>query len=175
MISSSKAGWHLPFALLTVTILLYVSLGLWFSEWLKASQARPAHALDGILSPETIDALYEDARLHHAVLELTDTVAKASMTYGNSLESDGLKDFGKSLSAEVARIKSADRSIQNKRQLLGGGDDGGGLLSGLMGILGGSGNATSLGDLFQQGLSGITGSIVDGLATPAYFLGIGLG
>jgi hypothetical protein len=147
MISFSKAGWHLPFALLVVTFFLYIPLGLWFSEWLTASQARPGHALDAILSPETIDALYEDARLHHAILDLTETVAKASLRYGDSLESGGLKDFGKSLSAEIARIKAADKPTQQKRQLFGGGGDGEGFFSGLTSLLGGgkggSGNATT--------------------------------
>lgn len=178
MNSFSKAGWHLPFALLTVSFLLYVSLGLWFSEWLTVSQARPAHALDSILSPETIDALFEDARLHNAILELTETVALASLTYGDSLESGGLKDFGKSLSAEVARIKAGNGPSPIKRQLFGGGKQDGGFLSGLADLFGGGGkggNATSLGDLFKQGLSGIGDSIVGSLATPAYFLGIGLG
>jgi hypothetical protein len=204
MISFSKAGWHLPFALLVVTFFLYIPLGLWFSEWLTASQARPGHVLDVILSPETIDALYEDARLHHAILDLTESVAKASLRYGDSLESGGLKHFGRSLSAEIARRKAADEPTQKKRQLFGGGGDGrgllsgltdllggggggnenatkdgegsgGGIISGLSSLLGGSGNATSIGDLFQEGLSGITGSIVGGLATPAYFLGIGIG
>ncbi|KAL5384903.1 hypothetical protein DPSP01_005009 [Paraphaeosphaeria sporulosa] len=196
--SSSKAGWHLPFAFLTAAFLLYSLLGLGFTQWLASSQARPAHALDNFLSPETIDALYDDARLHDAILELTETVAKASLSYGDSLESGGLKDFGKSLSAEVARIRAAEKPSRNKRQLFGGGKDGGGLLSGLASLfgggngndgnatgggllsglsslLGGSGNATSLGDLFKEGLSGITDGIVGGLATPAYFLGIGIG
>lgn len=164
MISSSKAGWHLPFALLTVTFLLYVSLGLWFSEWVTASQARPAHALDGILSPETIDALYEDARLHHAILGLTETVAKASLTYGDTFESGGLKDFGKSLSAKVARFRTTDRPTKNKRQLSNSTTQDAGLLAGLMVVLGELGNATGMGDTLQQGL-----------ATPAYFMGIGLG
>ncbi|KAJ4288941.1 hypothetical protein N0V90_011282 [Kalmusia sp. IMI 367209] len=176
---SSKAGWHLPFALLTVTFLFYVSVAIWFTGWLSASQARPPHALDGILSPETIDALYEDARLHRTILELTEAVAKASVSYGENYQSGGLKDFGKSLTAEATRMKAANVPSQRKRQFLGIGqgqkdETQGGILSGLTGLLGGNGTA-GLGDLFQQGLSGITGSIVDGLATPAYFLGIGLG
>lgn len=199
--SSTKAGWHLPFTVLTTAFLLYVLLGLGFSTWVTSSPARPAHALDSIFSPGTIDALYEDARLHNAVLELTETVAKASLSYGDSLESGGSKDFGKSLSAEVARIRAAEKPRQNKRQLFGGEKEGGGLLSGLASLFGGgseadatngtaasggllsglsslfggSRNATSLGDLFKEGLSGITDGIVGGLATPAFFLGIGLG
>ena len=201
--SSSKAGWHLPFTFLTVAFVLYVLLGLGFSTWLTNSQARPAHTLDKLLSPKTVDALYEDARLHNAILELTETVARASLTYGDSLESGGLKDLGKSLSAEVARMRAAEKPSQNKRQLFGGGKDGGGFFqglanlfggvakdgsdgkgvnataggffSGLSSLFGGSGNATSIGDLFKEGLYGITDGIVGGLATPAYFLGIGIG
>lgn len=168
--SSNKAGWHLPFAFLTAAFLLYVLLGLTFSAWLTNSQARPAHALEN-LSLEIIDALNEDPRLHDAILELTETVAKASLSYGDSLESGGLKDFGKSLSAELARIRATEKPSRDKRQL-----SGGGLLSGLSSLLGGGdGNGSGLADLLKQGLSGITNGIVGGLATPAYFLGIGIG
>ncbi|KAF9729295.1 hypothetical protein PMIN04_009289 [Paraphaeosphaeria minitans] len=196
--SPSKAGWHLPFAFLTAAFILYILLGLVFTQWLANSQARPAHALDNFLSPETIDALYDDARLHDAILELTKTVAKISLSYGDRLESGGLENFGKSLSAEVVRIRAVEKPRRKKRQFSGSKQDGGGLfsglasvfgggdaddgnetgvglLSGLSSLLGGNGNATSLGDLFNEGLSGITDGIVGGLATPAYFLGIGIG
>lgn len=171
---SSKAGWHLPFALLTILLFLYGFIGLWFTQWLTVSQ-RPPHALDSILSPETIDAIYDDARLHHAILELTETVAKASLNYGKSLENSGLEDFGNSLMSEVSRARNNEGSSRQKRQLFGGKDDGGGFGGFLSGLFGGDKNNTSLGDFFKQKLSNITGDIVGSLATPAYFLGIGIG
>ncbi|KAF2450303.1 hypothetical protein P171DRAFT_438972 [Karstenula rhodostoma CBS 690.94] len=194
--SSSKAGWHLPLAFLATAFLLYISLGLGFSEWLTNSQAQPTNALDQLLSPATINALYEDARLQYVILRLTETVARVSLSYGDSFESGGLKDFGESLSAEVARMRAGERPTQNRKQLFGGRKDrrgffsdvasffgggkgadasttGGGLL---WGLFGGGGNSTGgIGGLLEKGLSGITEKIVGGLATPAYFLGIGLG
>lgn len=155
MTFSSKAGWHLPFAILTVTLLLYVSLGLWFNDWMTARRARPPHTLDSIFSPETVDALYEDVRFHHAILELTETVAKASINYGDSLESGGLTDFGNTLMAEVTRFKTDHAPNQKKKRQ--------------------SDNATELSSLFKQALSGISGDFVGGVASSAYFFGIGIG
>ena len=86
--------------------------------------------------------------------------------------------------AEVARAKTSNSPNKHRRQLLGNGNEGqqqqqpanGSLLSGLMGMIGGNVNSTSsLGDLFQGAVSGLTGDLVGGLATPAFFLGIGLG
>lgn len=174
MMFSSKTGWHLSFALLTATLFLYILLGLWFTtRW--APSRRPAHALDDILSPATIDALYDDARLHHAILDLTETVAKASLGYGERLESDGLKGLGQGLISRIARVKTDKKAGQQKRQLFGGGEQDGGFGGFLSGLFGGGSNATGLGDIFQQALSGITDDLVGTLATPAYFLGVGIG
>lgn len=177
-----KTVWYLPFALLLVTFLLYASIGLWFNEWISSGYYyRQPHALDGILAPETIDALYDDERLHRALISLTDAVAKASTNYGETFNSKGLQDFGKNLGEEVGRMKTT-RVSRKKRGFLedlgnlfsGGtsnGQQGGGdILSSLGSLLGGN-STGGLGGLLSQGLSGI----VDGLAMPAFFLGIGLG
>lgn len=179
---SSKLGWYLPFAILTVTFLLYVSVGLWFTEWISSGyNVRPPNALDGVLSPETLDAIYEDARLHHALLSLTEAVAKASSDYGETYQSEGLKGFGKNLTDEVARIKAAQVPkkkrgfMEDMAGLLSGGGTGNGQEAGLGGLLGGGNSSGGLGGLLQQGIAGIGGDLVGGLATPAFFLGIGLG
>lgn len=186
---SSKPVWHLPVALLAVSFLLYASIGLWFSEWISDGfRRRPPNALDVVLSPTTIDALYEDDRLHHAILSLTETVAKASTKYGDSYRLEGVKSFGKDLTEDVARLRVTQVQKRRKRGLLedlgslitGGGGDGqqgqdqGGLLSELGNALGGNGTG-GLGGLLQQGLAGIGNSLLEGAATPAYFLGIGIG
>ena len=174
MMFSSRTGWHLSFTLLAVTFLLYIVFGLWFTERSTVSK-RPAHALDDILSPASIDALYNDARLHHAVLDLTETVAKASLSYGEKLESGGLRNLGKGMISSVARVRTQKLAGQRKRQLFGGGEQDGGFGGIVSGLFGGGSNATGLGDVFQQALSGIGDDILSSLATPAYFLGIGIG
>ncbi|KAF2676878.1 hypothetical protein K458DRAFT_436943 [Lentithecium fluviatile CBS 122367] len=179
---SSKTVWYLPFAILTITFLLYASIGLWFNQWImNGYSVRPPNVLDGVLSPETLDALYDDARLHGALLSLTEAVAKASSDYGNTYNSDGLKDFGKNLTGEVERIKAASASTKrtNRQGLFGSVENKlsarqGGLLGGLLGG-GGSNSTGGLGDLFGQALSGLGGDLAGSLATPAFFLGIGVG
>ncbi|KAF2639454.1 hypothetical protein P280DRAFT_518874 [Massarina eburnea CBS 473.64] len=176
--SNKRPGWYLPFAILTLTFLLYVTIGLWFTEWMASGRYyRPPNALDRFLQPETVDALYDDARLHNALISLTEAVAKASSDWGESYESEGLKGLGKNLTEEVARLKAIEPP-RKRRSLFNGGKSGdgeqGGLLGAVSSLLGGDKkkNDTSLGGSL---LSGIGNSLVDGLATPAFFLGIGLG
>lgn len=187
---SSRTVWYLPIALVTVTLLLYASVGLWFNELTEHQ-----NAFASILSQETIDALYGDERLNHALISLTETVAQASTNFGESYNLEGPKEFGKNLSVEVARLRASQTQRRGKRGFLqdlgnmlsgsGGTGDGqqgqqgqsGGLLSELGNALGlGGGNGTGgLGGLLQGGLSSLGDSIIGGLATPALFLGIGIG
>lgn len=177
---SSRHGWCLSFAFLAIVFLLYASIGLWFDHWLVGTyEQRSPNALDTILSPDTVDALRQDARLHGALLSLTETVAKVSSDYGSTFRMNGLTRFGKDLTAKVQHIRIAHppKPKAKRQTLMGGllsaGDAGGGLLDGILGEAGnGSGG---LGDLFGQALSGLGGDLADSLATPAYFLGIGIG
>ncbi|PVI01883.1 hypothetical protein DM02DRAFT_670923 [Periconia macrospinosa] len=177
MFSSNKSGWYLPFSILTLTFLLYIALGLWFTEWISSGRyIRSPNALERYLSPETIDALYEDKRLQDAFLKLSVVVAEASSQYGETHDSERWKNFGSDLLEEVARLKS-EKTLRRKRGLL---EDFGNLITGggSNGATngGGPGNITAgLGNLFSQGLAGIGNSLTEGLATPALFLGIGLG
>jgi hypothetical protein len=187
MFSSSKSVWHLPVALLITTLFLYALVGVWFTEWLSGTLAtHRSDELSSILSPETIDALYEDARLNHAIMSLTEAVAETTKNMGETYQSEGLKDFARNLTGQLAKMKNTSKkTLRKKRGLFdafsGGtntGEQGGGLFGSLgAGLgLGGDGNNTGgLGGLLQQGLSGIGDSIVGGLATPALFLGIGVG
>ncbi|KAF1952393.1 hypothetical protein CC80DRAFT_572612 [Byssothecium circinans] len=176
--SSSKQrsqGWYLPFAILTFAFLLYMSVGLWFTERISSRRyyVRPASALDGILSPETIDALYDDARFHNTLLSLTAAVAKASTNWGEAYGSEELKGLGRNLTQEVARLKAIEPP-KKRRSLFNG-------LSGRQEQGGGGGppsamNGTDdLGTALLGSLRSLGGSLTDGLATPAFFLGIGLG
>jgi hypothetical protein len=177
---SSKPAWYLPFTILTVTFVLYASSGLWFSQWMVGSDLiRSPSALDSILSRDTTNTLYNDARLHNTLLSFTETVAKASSDYGSTYHLDGLRSFGTNLTENVRRIRARHFTTRKaKRQglisdMLSGGETRGGIFEGL---LGGTGNDTGgLSDLFGKAINGLTGDLVGALAAPAYFLGIGLG
>lgn len=196
MFAKSTSVWHLPVALLSVSLILYLLAGSWFSAWISGDfQPKRADGIYGILSPETVDALYEDARLNEALLSLTEAMAQTTENLGEKLDSDGLRSFSRNLTEQLAKMKIAQPQ-RRKRGLLedlgnmitGGGNTNnqqgqqgqqgaGGVLGGLGDALGlGGGNGTGgLGGLLQQGLSGIGDSIIGGLATPALFLGIGVG
>jgi hypothetical protein len=186
MSSSSRSVWHLLAVSLAICFLLYILVGAWFDEWatsdVQPSQSEP---LFGILSPSTVAALNDDAHLNHAIISLTQTVAEASSNYGEQLDSDNLRELAKNLNQQLTHMR--ETQLRNRRQLSsagqfnttaeGGGDNGQkqqqfGLLSGLGDILGLGGQGTGgLGSIF----SGLGDSLVGGLATPALFLGIGIG
>ncbi|KAH8698049.1 hypothetical protein GQ44DRAFT_779310 [Phaeosphaeriaceae sp. PMI808] len=200
---SSKSGWYLPFMVLASTILLYGLIGLWFTQWSASGYyARPLNALDGIVSPNTLDAIYEDTRLRETILSLTERIAKASSDFGEAYDLASLKGLGKNITEEIEQLKA--RYVPTgkvKRQgflsslipgrdggkgsgggllggLLGGGGGGnstGGLLGGLLGGGGGGNSTGGLADLFGQAISGLGNNVVGSLATPAFFLGIGIG
>jgi hypothetical protein len=177
---SSKAAWYLPCAILAAVFFLYASIGLSFNQWITGtSGTRPPHALDAILSPETMDVLCEDARLHDTLFRLTETVAKASLDYGSAYRLGGLRSIGEDLTKKLQHIRASNvPTRKTKRWGLRNGlrsrDDTEGQL--LDRILDGAGSGNgSLGDLFGQALSGLGGDLAGALATPAYFLGIGLG
>jgi len=188
---SPHVQWHFVCLLLFCTFFLYT---LSRGGYPGGTLSRPPHVLNGIFAPETVDALYNDANLHDTIIKLADTLASTSVKYGESYKSEGLEGFGHDLAKEVARMKgvrglkqrskfmSQNRYRNRRRGLL---DDLGNLFKGNLSAIGGGNNGdagndqggilSGLGDLFQQGLSNITGSLVDGLAMPAFFLGIGVG
>jgi hypothetical protein len=188
----TKSVWYLPAALL-LSLFLYLSVGLWFDEWITVGfEQRHGNVLYEVVSPATVDALREDRRLHNAILSLTEYLANTSENLGRQYGSQGLRDFGQNLTAELTRIHA--RPPPKKRGFLddlgnlfkggGGGGDGqpaqndtGGILSGIGEALGiGGGNSSGgLGGLLSGGLASLGDSIIGGLATPALFLGIGVG
>ncbi|PVH99989.1 hypothetical protein DM02DRAFT_655863 [Periconia macrospinosa] len=176
---SFKLGWYLPVTLFALSLLLYVSIELHFDERISGEfQSRSPNALSSVLSPVTIDALYEDDRFHNAVLSMTETVAKVSTKYGKVYRSEYLEGFGRNLTEEIARLRITLVPQKKKRGFLedlgnlvtgGGGNDQRG-----QGDKGDNGTG-GLGGLLQQGLAGLGNSLLQGAATPAYFLGIGIG
>jgi hypothetical protein len=168
---ASRSVWYLTASLFTLAFLLYASLGIWFNEFISAGLA-PRHspdAFDKYISAETVDALFSDTRLHKALLSLTDAVAKTASDLGETYHNNGLRDFGRDLNKEVAKWEVASPSESRRR--------------GLIDLFGGAGaesrgglNFTGkLSGILQEGLASLGGSITDGLATPALFLGIGIG
>lgn len=174
MFSSSKQVWHLPVALFITALFLYALVGISFTKWVSGNiESHRYDGLSNILSPDTIDALYEDARLNYAIMSLTDAVAETTKNIGETYKSEGLKDFARNLTCQLAKMRNTNQKLKRKRGLL---DMFTGGLEGGLGLGGADGNSTGgLGGLLQQGLSGIGDSIIGGLATPALFLGIGVG
>ncbi|KAF2732936.1 hypothetical protein EJ04DRAFT_578009 [Polyplosphaeria fusca] len=183
---------YLP-AVLFFSLLLFVSVGLWFDQRTTVGLERPSDgAFRDVLSPTTIDALRGDARLHHALLSLTEYVATTSEKLGKQYGSEGLESFGRNLTEELTRIYARPSPkkrgfLEDLGNLITGGGNGnnqqpqgdtrGNLLEEIGNALGigGDGNNTGLGGLLQGGLSSLGDSIIGGLATPALFLGIGVG
>lgn len=189
LISSSTSGkrrspgWHLAFAILTFAFMLFVTVGLWFTEWVSSSRyyTRPQNVLDGFLSPETLDALYDDARLHHVLISITDAVAKASADWGDVYGPESLKGLRSNLAQEAARLKAIEPPKKKRRGLFDGGmsvpkeQANGGLLRAMSKSVGGAESGNGTDDLGSALLGSLKSSAADGLAIPAYFLGIGLG
>lgn len=193
MFSSCKSGWFLTLSILSVTFLLYATIGIWFTEWVSIGRySRAPNALDRYLSAETIDALYEDERIQEAFFKFSTAVAEASSQYGEAQDSEAWKGFGKDLLEEVVRMKTP-KSSRNKRELLDRFGNalgfGGAGTAGATGATGAAGAAAAaggngrgrpnrpsiIGDLFSQGIAKIGKGLVEGLVTPALFLGIGVG
>lgn len=171
MLFASRSVWYLPASLFILAFLLYASLGIWFNDFISTDLA-PRHSPDGFdqyISPETIDALYTDTRLHKAFLSLTDALAKTSSDLGETYHFDGLRDFGRDLNEEVAKWRDAPPPERRRRGLKD-------LFGGAGAEAGGGFNLTGkLSSILEEGLASLGGSITDGLATPALFLGIGIG
>ena len=167
MFAAGKPVWYLPLAGILIAAVLF-TLALGYDHY-NFAQDRQRHLDTSItfLSTNTLTALKEDARLHHALLELTDSIAHTSSDVGRQFGFEGLEGFGTTLGESIAELRRRDDAGYQKRALL---DD----VSEAMGsLLGGLGVNTT------GGLSAIVGNLgsalTQGLATPALFLGIGVG
>lgn len=143
--------------------------------------SRHSTTFDALVSPKTLDAINGDARLQGTILSMTEAIAKASSDYGETYDLPGLKGLGKNLTKEITRLKAIYVPAEKvtRRGFLddlipgSGGDGGGGLLGGLLG--GGGNSSQGLGGLLQNALEGLGNDLLGSLATPALFLGIGIG
>lgn len=163
MFAAGKPVWYLPLAVVLTAALLF-ALVLGYDRYIFSHYQDPSpEILTTFLSASTINALKEDARLHHAVLSLTDSIAQTSSDFGHRFGIVNMKVFGETLGDSISELRKRANVAERKR----------GLLDDLGALIGGLGMNTT------GGLSAIVGNLgtalTEGLATPALFLGIGVG
>ena len=167
MFAAGKPVWYLPLAVIFAAAVLF-TLHLGYDRYIFAHDrnSNENNAL-GFLSAESVTALRDDARLHHALLGLGESFALTSSDLGQRYGLAGVAGFGVALGDSVVELRKRNELETQKRWLF---DD---IRNGFENALGGLGiNATG-------GISGILDNIgtalTNGLATPALFLGIGVG
>lgn len=168
MFAAGKPVWYLPLAVFAIVALLFTFAGLGYDRYVFA-HTRDSHAegLTAFLSVDTITALKDDAALHNALLGLTETIAHTSSDLGQRFGLEGVEGFGMALTQSITELRKRNDVKSRKRDVV---DDMGQAMESL---LGGVGLNTT------GGLSAIVGNLgtalTEGLATPALFLGIGVG
>lgn len=165
MFAAGRPVWYLTLAVFSIAAVFFTVIRLGYDRYVFANSRGPySEGLTTFLSSDTITALKEDVKLHHALLSLTESIARTSDDIGQSYGFEGAKSFGTSLSNSITELRKRHDFKSRKRALV---DDVGQALGNLMGV-----NTTG-------GLSAIVGNLgsalTDGLATPALFLGIGVG
>lgn len=166
MFAFGKLVQYLTFAVVAATF-LFVIVGSGYDKRVFSNTQEPyPKSLHAILSTDTITALKNDARLHHAFLGLTESIARTSSDVGQRYGFEGVKSFGTDLTKSMMEFRERHDVKVGKRGLV---DD---INQSMGALLGGLGLNTTC------GLSGIMGNLgsalVDGFATPALFLGIGV-
>lgn len=168
MFAAGKPVWYLPLVVFATAALLFTFAGLRYDRYIFTHNLHAdAEDLKAFLSAETITALKNDARLHYALLGLTETIARTSNDLGQTLGLDGVREFGHALTESVTELRKRHGVNSQKRALL---DD---LGQAAKGIFGGAGLNTTGG--FSGILGNLENALTEGLATPALFLGIGVG
>ena len=168
MFAAGKPVWYLPLAVFSIAALIFTILRLGYDRYIFVNhQNAYPDTFTAFLSADTITALREDARLHHTLLGLTDSLARTSSDIGQRYGFEGVKSFGTFLTESVTELRKRHDVKSPKRGLVGD-------MSQAMGnLLGGTSLNTT------GGLSAIVGNLgsalTDGLATPALFLGISVG
>jgi hypothetical protein len=168
MFALGKLVWYLPFAILAAVSLIWTVTELGYDRYIFANTHESyEEGASAILSTNTIAALREDARLHHALLGLAESIAWTLDQFGQDYGFESAKSFGESLTASTTELRKRYESKSRKRDVVGD------LGQTMDNVLGGLGVNTT------GGVSGIVGNLgsalVEGLATPALFLGIGVG
>jgi hypothetical protein len=174
MYASGKPVWYLLFTLVTLAFCLCAFVSLRLNDYASNATGRHSTSLTTILSPETIDAMNRDPRLRDTLLSLTEMIAQTSTDLGERFHFQHLKRLGANLTDGLTLLREVQQSGNAKRGLF---ED---IRSGFQLLGGGNGKAGGVSGLnLTGGLSGILGGIGDklvgSLATPALFLGIGVG
>ncbi|KAF2998804.1 hypothetical protein E8E13_001143 [Curvularia kusanoi] len=167
MFAAGKPVWYLPLAVLFAVAVLF-TFHFGYDRYFFAHTRNPDVTDQfGFLSAESVAALKDDARLHHALLGLTESIAHTSSELGQKYGLEGVADFGLALGDSMVELRKRNELEAQKRGLL---ED---FAKGVGNVLGGLGVNTT------GGLGGILGNLgtalTNGLATPALFLGIGVG
>lgn len=169
MFSSLRAVWYLPFFLVVAVYLLSVSYN---ATRVTSYHNQDSQDLTAILSPQTVSALNKDAQLHNVLLSLAGKVAEVSTDYGERFHIGEVKDFGVRLADDIALWRTAQQKALQKRGLI---DDLGSAFQQFVGGGKGAPGGFNLTAGFNGILDRIGDKITGSLATPALFLGIGLG
>jgi hypothetical protein len=184
MFASGKPGWYPFFILLATATFFYTLISLGYDRHVF-STANGGHQID-FLSSKTIDTLYEDAQLRSAFLSITEQLGQTSNLIGEHFGIDSVRDFGAELADNAVELRKRQDTEQNEKR---------GLFADLgkavQGFIGGGagGGAGGLPGAFEAllpkglnltgGISGVVSrlgdTIVNGLPTPALFLGLGVG
>lgn len=167
MFAAGRPVWYLPLAGVLVVALLFMLVVGYDRYYFAHDQRLSPDTTFTFLSANTLIALKDDQRLHHALLGFTESIAHGSSELGRQYGFEAVEEFGVALGDSVAELRRRDDDGVQKRALF---DD----LGQAMGnVLGGLGVNTT------GGLSAIVGNLgtalTEGLATPALFLGIGVG
>lgn len=168
MFAAGKPVWYLSLTVFVTAALRFTFAGLAYNRYIfTQSSSSESQNPAAFLSRDTIAALRNDARLHYALLGLSETIAHSSSNLGQTLGLDGVQEFGHALTESVTELRKRHDANSQKRGLL---DDMG---QAAKGMFGGAGLNTT------GGLGGILGNLsnalTEGLSTPALFLGIGVG
>jgi hypothetical protein len=168
MFAAGKPVWYLPLAVFAIAVLLFTFAKLGHDRYIFTHTSDSnADGLAAFLSADTISALKDDARLHHALLGLTETIAHTSNNLGQTFGLGGVQEFGHALTESITELRKRHEVTSQKRELL---DD---LRQAAKSLLSKAGLNTT------GGLDAIVGNLstalTEGLATPALFLGIGVG
>lgn len=168
MFVAGKLVWYLPLAFLAITALLFTFTGLAYDRHIFVQHGNSdVEGSTNFLSKETIAALKDDARLHHALLGLTESIAQTSSDLGQRFGMEGVKGFGTALTESITELRKRQAIEGQKSRLL---ND----ANAAVGRLLGGGGSDITGEI-NVILGNLSNSLVEGLATPALFIGIGVG
>lgn len=168
MFTAGKSVWYLLLAVSATAALLFTFAELTYDRYIFTQNSHSETEDDiALLSAETITALKNDARLHYALLGISETIAHTSIDLGQRMGLKAVHELGSSLKESVTELRKRDDVKIQTRGLL---EDLGQATNGLLSRTG-LNNTVGLGDVLKD----LSKALTEGLAVPALFLGIGVG